>query len=156
MSATARAFEVQRLTTANGQHFAGMLDLFADAFVDAERYRAERPGAAYVQKLLATETFVALVAISDARVVGALAAYELMKFERERSEFYIYDLAVSTESRRHGIATALIAELQAIAKARGGYVVYVQADYGDEPAIALYTKLGHREDVMHFDIDVDR
>ena len=31
-------------------------------------------------------------------------------------------------------------------------MVYVQADYGDDPAIALYTKLGTREDVMHFDI----
>jgi hypothetical protein len=28
----------------------------------------------------------------------------------------------------------------------------VQADYGDDPAVALYTKLGVREDVMHFDI----
>lgn len=156
MSATARAFEVQRLTSANGQYFAGMLDVFADAFDDAERYRAERPSAAYIQKLLATETFVALVAISDGRVVGALTAYELVKFEQERSEFYIYDLAVATESRRRGIATALIDALKIIACERGGYVVYVQADYEDEPAIALYTKLGHREDVMHFDIDVER
>ena len=31
----------------------------------------------------------------------------------------------------------------------------VQADYGDDPAIALYTKLGVREDVMHFDIAPD-
>jgi hypothetical protein len=30
--------------------------------------------------------------------------------------------------------------------------IYGQADYGDEPAIALYEKLGTREDVMHFDI----
>ncbi len=29
---------------------------------------------------------------------------------------------------------------------------HVQTDYGDEPAIALYTKLGVRKDVMHFDI----
>jgi aminoglycoside 3-N-acetyltransferase I len=28
----------------------------------------------------------------------------------------------------------------------------VQADYGDDPAVALYTKLGVREDVMHFDL----
>jgi hypothetical protein len=26
------------------------------------------------------------------------------------------------------------------------------ADYGDDPAIALYTKLGVREEVLHFDI----
>jgi aminoglycoside 3-N-acetyltransferase I len=30
----------------------------------------------------------------------------------------------------------------------------VQTDFGDEPAIALYTRLGVREDVMRFDIPV--
>jgi len=33
-------------------------------------------------------------------------------------------------------------------------VIFVQADLGDAPAIALYTKLGAREDVLHFDIPV--
>lgn len=35
-------------------------------------------------------------------------------------------------------------------------MIYVQADTGieDEPAIALYSKLGRREDVLHFDIAV--
>ena len=33
-------------------------------------------------------------------------------------------------------------------------MIYVEPDYGDEPAAALYTKLGRREDVMHFDIDL--
>lgn len=32
------------------------------------------------------------------------------------------------------------------------YVIFVQAGHGDEPAIALCTKLGVREDVLHFDI----
>jgi aminoglycoside 3-N-acetyltransferase I len=32
----------------------------------------------------------------------------------------------------------------------------VQADLGDAPAIALYSKLGTREDVLHFDIAVTR
>ena len=57
-------------------------------------------------------------------------------------------------SRRRGVATALIEELRRIATARGVYVIFVQADHGDDPAIALYTKLGIREDVMHFDIAV--
>jgi aminoglycoside 3-N-acetyltransferase I len=84
----------------------------------------------------------------------ALVAYELEIFEQERSEIYIYDLAVAEENRRQGIATALIAHLGRIATERGAWVIYVQADYGDDPAIALYTKLGTREDVMHFDIAV--
>ena len=47
---------------------------------------------------------------------------------------------------------ALIRRLQAIAAERGAWVIFVQADRGDDPAIALYSKLGTREDVLHFDI----
>jgi aminoglycoside 3-N-acetyltransferase I len=105
--------------------------------------------------LLGDRGFIALAAVEGGAVIGALAAYVLCKFERERSEAYIYDLAVSENYRRRGVATALIAALMPIAKARGAYLLFVQADYGDDPAIALYTKLGVREDVMHFDIAVD-
>src|SRR3546814_16204934 len=47
----------------------------------------------------------------------------------------------------------MIDELRRIASQRGAWVIYVQADLGDDPAIALYTKLGMREDVLHFDIE---
>ena len=46
----------------------------------------------------------------------------------------------------------MIAELARVGAERGAYVMFVQADHGDEAAIALYTKLGIREDVLHFDI----
>ena len=78
----------------------------------------------------------------------------LDKFEQERSEIYIYDLAVSESHRRRGVATAMIRKLQLLATERGAWVVFVQADPGDDPAIALYSKLGRREDVLHFDIPV--
>jgi aminoglycoside 3-N-acetyltransferase I len=103
--------------------------------------------------LLAKEHVISLVALSEGQVIGGLVAYELDKLEQERSEIYIYDLAVDDAFRRQGVATALIRYLSEIATSRGAWVIYVQADYGDEPAIALYTKLGRREDVMHFDID---
>ena len=77
------------------------------------------------------------------------------KLEHARREVYLYDLAVAAGHRRQGIATRLIAQLRTIAHARGAWVVYVQADYGDDPAVALYTKLGVREDVMHFDLPVE-
>ena len=131
-----------------------MLERFATDFEDAASYDGARPDDAYIERLLARETFVALVAEADGQVVGALAGYELPKFEQARSEFYIYDLAVAEEWRRRGVATALIERFRGIAGERGGWVVFVQADHGDAPAVALYTKLGTREDVMHFDIPV--
>lgn len=47
--------------------------------------------------------------------------------------------------------TGLINCLKRLANDLGAYVIYVQADQGDDPAVALYTTLGIREDVMHFD-----
>ena len=42
-----------------------------------------------------------------------------------------------------------------MAARRRAYVIFVQADPGDMPAIRLYESLGVREDVHHFDIPVD-
>jgi aminoglycoside 3-N-acetyltransferase I len=131
-----------------------LLELFGEAFEEPDTYGAARPQAAYLERLLASETFLALVAEVEGVVVGGLAAYELRKFERARSEIYIYDLAVSAEHRRRGVATALIERLRDIASERGAWVMFVQADPVDAPAVALYQKLGVREEVLHFDIAV--
>jgi ribosomal protein S18 acetylase RimI-like enzyme len=93
-----------------------------------------------------------LAAFDDGNVIGGLAAYVLPKFEQPRGEIYIYDLAVAESHRRRGVATALIESLKDLSLDLGAYVIFVQADYVDEPAVALYSKLGIREDVLHFDI----
>jgi aminoglycoside 3-N-acetyltransferase I len=133
-----------------------MLTTFAEAFNEVATYSGARPRPAYLKRLLGSDYFIALAAIQDSEVVGGIAAYELQKFEQERSEIYIYDLAVAAAHRRAGIATALILELKTIAASRGAHVIFVQADLSDAPAIALYTKLGSREDVLHFDIPTER
>lgn len=145
-------FKIRQLTPDDLPLMDAMLTTFGEAFGETNTYGAARPRPAYLERLLASDTFIALAALKDGAVVGGIAAYELRKFEQERSEIYIYDLAVAAAHRRQGIATALIAALREIAKARGAWVVFVQADYGDAPAIALYSKLGVREDVLHFDI----
>ena len=145
-------YEIRRLVPRDEQSFHAMLALFASVFDEYETYQSNCPSRDYIARLLSNPGFVGLVASQDDQVVGALAAYELPKFEQERSEFYIYDLAVDARFRRRGIATALINETRGIARERGGWVVFVQADQGDEPAISLYSGLGVREDVLHFDI----
>lgn len=149
-------FTLHHLAPGDAPWMDGLLTMFGVAFDDVETYGAQRPGPDYVRKLLGRDTFIALVARQGDEVIGGLAAYELPKFEQARSEIYIYDLAVAADHRRRGVATALIRELQHIAAARGAWVIFVQADHGDDPAIALYTKLGVREDVLHFDIPVAR
>ncbi|MDI9239405.1 AAC(3)-I family aminoglycoside N-acetyltransferase [Lysobacter sp. LF1] len=131
-----------------------MLAMLGEAFDEVATFHDAPPGDDYLRRLLGSDTFIAVAALEGDAVVGGLAAYVLDKFEQARSEVYIYDLAVQQTHRRRGIATALIARLQQVARTRGAWVIFVQADHGDDPAIALYTKLGTREDVLHFDIAV--
>jgi len=130
----------------------GLLAVFGDAFQDTETYQGAVPSDLSLTALLGKPHFIALAALHAGQVVGGLAAYELEKFERARSEIYIYDLAVREDHRRQGLATGLIRTLGTIAKARGAYVMFVQADRSDDAAIRLYQSLGTREDVHHFDI----
>ncbi len=141
--------DVRTLRPTDFDAIRGMLAMFADAFADPAAYLHRQPDDAYLARLLGAETFVAF---AGERVVGGLTAYVLPKFEQARAEVYLYDLAVDAAHRRQGIATALIDHLRAWARARGAYVIFVQADHGDDAAIALYTRLGIREDVLHFDI----
>lgn len=150
-----RVTDVHRLGPGDAEAMESANRLFGEVF-GAEGYHGPPPGRDYLNRLLADDKFIALVARAGAEMVGALAAYELVKFEAERSEIYIYDLAVREEHRRRGVATALIEALKPIAGDRGAWVIMVQADPPDAPAVALYEKLGTREEVFHFDIDVER
>lgn len=94
---------IRQLGPADIALMEAMMTTFGRAFEEMETYTEARPGRAYLERLLASDS-----------------------------------------------------DLQRIAADRGAYVIYVQADHGDDPAIALYTKLGAREDVMHFDIPVDK
>jgi len=150
----ADSFTIRVLSSDDVVLMEGMSAMFGQAFNEPETYGGARPSQAYLRRLLGSDSFIAVAALQGGEVVGGLAAYELRKFEQERREIYIYDLAVAAPYRRQGIATALMQQLKVTAAARGAYVIYVQADLEDSPAIELYTKLGTREDVLHFDIAV--
>lgn len=148
-------FDVRRLGPGETGLFRELLVLFGRAFEDMRTYTDAQPDDAYLEARLADPGFFLLAAMEGGRPIGALAAYELRKFEQARSEIYIYDLAVEADRRRRGVATALIEALKGIGVQRGAYAIFVQADPPDAPAVALYDKLGTREEVLHFDIAVE-
>lgn len=148
-------FEIERLSSRQIAEMREALRVFADSFEEEENFFSAPPGDAYLRRLLSDGHFVLLAAKSDGKVVGALSAYELMKYEQERSEFYIYDLAVAEPFRRRGIARSLIEALKPIARDAGAWVVFVQADREDEPAVALYRSMGVEEQPLHFDLALD-
>src|SRR5262245_15786403 len=108
-----------------------VLTTFGEAFGEVETYSGNRPSKAYLNRLLASDYFIALAALKGDEVVGGIAAYELRKFEQERSQIYIYDLAVADGHRRRGIASAISLELKTVAALCGAHVILMQADRGD-------------------------
>ncbi len=142
----------KKISAAEASLLKTLLVVFGEAFNETATYQGAVPSDAYLEALLGKPHVIALAALSGEHVVGGLVAYELEKFEQARSEIYIYDLAVLEGHRRKGVATGLIRALERIAKERGAYVIFVQADPGDDPAIRLYESLGTKEDVHHFDI----
>ncbi|MEO1657170.1 MAG: AAC(3)-I family aminoglycoside N-acetyltransferase [Pseudomonadota bacterium] len=143
---------IRKLTASDADTMQSVIHVFGEAFEDPDNYHKNPPSADYLARFLAKDHVIVLAAMDEDTVTGALVAYELEKFEQARSEIYIYDLAVAQAHRRRGIATAMIGELQRVAAERGAWVIFVQTDDRDPPAIALYDKLGVREEVLHFEI----
>jgi len=132
-------------------------EVFVCAFEENELSDTKQPSDKCLRKVLKDTYYITLVPKDlNRNVAGGLIAHILSKIDQERSDVYLYDLAVALEHRRHGIATKLISELKTIAKEYGAYVIFVQADNVDEEAVALYTKLSTsvESDISHFDIDV--
>ena len=137
------------------ERFRELNALFADAFEEQETYLESAPSDGYLLSLLGKEHILVCVALSGGELAGGLVAYVLDKFEQQRKEVYIYDLAVASKYRRRKIATGLIQFVQTEAQDLGAWVVFVQADPVDTAAVKLYSSLGTREDVFHFDFSLE-
>src|SRR5215470_12236543 len=144
MSSAVR-YSYRRLTRADVSLLKDLLGVFGEAFDEISTYQHSIPGDDYLTRLLTNQHFIAVVAMNGKEVVDGLAAYELDKFEQDRREIYIYDLAVVESHRRRGVATGLIGELRRIASKLNVYVIFVQANPEDAAAIALYESLGTKE-----------
>jgi aminoglycoside 3-N-acetyltransferase I len=83
----------------------GLATGVGEAFDEIDTYQRSAPSDDYLSRLLTKQHFIAVVAMNGSEVVGGLAAYELDKFEQDRREIYIYDLAVVESHRRRGVAT---------------------------------------------------
>ena len=91
---------IRHLINEDVELMRSLLRVFGDAFDEVEIYCGAQPSSDYLRRLLSNENFIALAALKHGEVVGGPGAYELQKFEQERGEIYIYDLAVSAAHRR--------------------------------------------------------
>jgi ribosomal-protein-alanine N-acetyltransferase len=87
-----------------------------------------------LRELLESPGIIALVASSGFILARAAA-----------DEAEILTLAVSPEARRQGLATALVAQAAETAALRGARTMFLEVAVANQPALALYGRLGFRE-----------
>jgi ribosomal protein S18 acetylase RimI-like enzyme len=56
----------------------------------------------------------------------------------------VFGMGTSSQHRRQGVATAVLAALRRVALARGAGQAYLQVETGNAPAIGLYEAAGFR------------
>ena len=60
-------------------------------------------------------------------------------------ELHVLNVAVAPEARRHGVARAILDQVEARGREQGARVSMLEVRRGNAPAIALYRSLGYRE-----------
>jgi aminoglycoside 3-N-acetyltransferase I len=131
--------EVKKLTRQDIDQFTALIRVFEDVF---EMENFVMPDEAYLQNLLATDSFFVFVALSDNAVVGGLTCYILQQYYSTSPLVYIYDLAVKTDRQRRGIGKLLMSSLTSYCKNIGAEAVFVQADLEDGHALDFYRATG--------------
>lgn len=108
---------------------------------ELERLCFSRPWSqAALEEELTNPSAVFLVAREENRILGYAGMH--CAFE----ECYVDNVAVFPEFRRRGAASALIGALEEAAKTRGGEFLSLEVRPSNEGAVALYMKLGFREE----------
>lgn len=104
------------------------------------------PTDAYLEKLLAKDDFVVLVALQEEEVIGGLTAYELPMYKESKPEYFLYEIAVAPAHRQQGIARALIETLKKLAVEKGMEEMYVGTEMDNMPAQNLYASTGGKRE----------
>lgn len=92
--------EIKVLTPDDIDRFQELVSVFEIVF---EMENFGKPKRTHLQKLLDKESFFAIIALHDNKVVAGLTVYVLDQYYSGKPLAYLYDLAVLTEFQRKGI-----------------------------------------------------
>ena len=88
--------------------------------------------------------------------MGFVLAYELLRRHGDPSILFVYEIDVAEAWRRRGLGTALMRQVEHVARQRGIRTGFVLTNASNEPAMAFYRSLGaerpNDDDVM-WDLD---
>ena len=97
------------------------------------------PQAKAVARFLADSTHHLLIAYSAEVAAGFVSGVEVTHPDKG-TEMFLYELAVDTAHRHHGIGTALVRALADLARKQGCYGMWVLVDDENAAAAATYRK----------------
>jgi ribosomal protein S18 acetylase RimI-like enzyme len=106
------------------------------------------PDPAWTQRFLAEPTHHLLIGYRDDQPAGFVSAVE-MTHPDKGTEMFLYELGVAAGWRRQGVATALLEELDRLARERSCYGMWVLTDEGNEAAVASYRSAGAEREGSH-------
>lgn len=101
----------------------------------------------YIEGVLSRKDFHVLAAVEDKRLLGGLTAYELMRYKSERTDIFLYDIAVKPEHRQHGIGRMLLEALKKLCKDKGIQHAFVITQRFNIAALELFKDLGGQPDM---------
>jgi ribosomal protein S18 acetylase RimI-like enzyme len=133
---------VERLTPATAEPYA--------AFLRALEGEAAAAAFQSSANLLAQESFYLLLAALDGQPAGVATAVVIPKLDARRGFLFVDELAVLPAFRRRGVARALLAHLESLARELGLAGVRLLARPENAAARALYRALGYAESQSAF------
>jgi aminoglycoside 3-N-acetyltransferase I len=141
--------EIQILKSDDLEGLKELITVFENVF-EMENFKL--PNETHLQRLLKKETFIAVVAKTENKIMAGLTVYVLDQYYSTKPLAYIYDLAVMTEYQRQGVGKKLMEFTTEYCRQKGFEEVFVQADKVDAYAIDFYrsTKPTQEEQAVHF------
>lgn len=111
----------------------------------------------HLQKLLQRSDFHALAAVTDNKVLGGLAAYELVKYKTETVDMFLYEITVKQDHRQQGVGKMLMTELKQLCKKRNISKMFVVTERYNIAALELLKDTGGHPsmDSIMFDFTID-
>lgn len=83
-----------------------------------------------------------LVAETGGEVAGFLTGYRLERADRSAGQMFVYEVEVDRAARRTGVGSALLKEIQEIARREGTFEAFVLTSRGNDAARKLYASTG--------------
>jgi GNAT superfamily N-acetyltransferase len=132
-----RTITVREATPDDATELARMLDLFDGIGATPEQVAARMRAC---QSVLTT-----YLGESDGRPVGFACLRLVPHLQGDEPYAELTDIYVDAPFRRHGVARALVARVEAVARAAGASEMVIITDFANEVARAAYRAVGYAD-----------